>query len=204
MPGNRPLPSPSDEGKDGGFHRIIISHYVIVSKKENQIRCRNGSGSVSFLFSVWDKTTNNDRPQRYWQFLLTHPVWDGTTREIPKSTTAVISTHTSRAGWNPQAWRSSEFDNFFNSHIPCGMEPNKTRRAAIIRLFQLTHPVWDGTKCIKIGPAKLGISTHASRVGWNHSQVKTLYSHSISTHASRVGWNSKYSQHDCFSLVNIA
>ena len=124
MPGNRPLPSPSDEGKDGGFHGIIISHYVIVSKKENQIRCRYDSGFVRFLFSVWDKTTNNDRPQRYWQFLLTHPMWDGT----------------------HAFWVSVRNLRNFNSHIPCGMELlEKIEKARSRGISTRASRVWDGT-----------------------------------------------------------
>ena len=58
-----------------------------------------------------------------------------------------ISTHTSRVGCDGTSLVTYEAQMNFYSHIPCGMwrrNPDSTR--IIIKLFLLTHPVWDVTQ----------------------------------------------------------
>ena len=101
-------------------------------------------------------------------FQSTHPVWDGTSPASfaaalsgisihpsrvgwdellrRKSNDRSISIHPSRVGWDLESVRRSLQRMHFNPPIPCGM-------GLIIgwslpmhsRLFQSTHPVWDGT-----------------------------------------------------------
>ena len=54
----------------------------------------------SFLLThpVWDVTTRQPRYNRYLSFLLTHPVWDVTLMSFSSSSASSISTHTSRVG----------------------------------------------------------------------------------------------------------
>ena len=56
---------------------------------------------------MWDVTCANNAFRCAIVFLLTHPVWDVTTWEIPDLYVPLISTHTSRVGCDldiPSLW----------------------------------------------------------------------------------------------------
>ena len=101
----------------------------------------------------------------FWQFLLTHPVWDVT-----------ISLHI-----------SSSIYVYFYSHIPCGMWRICWWTYYRYYRFLLTHPVWDVTYRFSIINRKNRISTHTSRVGCDHILPSQAFRLQISTHTSRVG-----------------
>ena len=101
------------------------------------------------------------------EFLLTHPVWDVTSRSallggvgnfyshIPcgmwlRSYRAAleaqkISTHTSRVGCDEGSFCTTAYARDFYSHIPCGMWHSGDQRGGAVYKFLLTHPVWDVT-----------------------------------------------------------
>ena len=101
-------------------------------------------------------------------FQSTHPVWDGTHYFPRNPQRTMISIHPSRVGWDISCWGWSRFARHFNPPIPCGMgRPVGCRKRAEGRIsihpsrvgwdlvskldamekkvFQSTHPVWDGT-----------------------------------------------------------
>ena len=110
------------------------------------------------------------RNLRQQSFQLTHPVWDGTTITMLCLIVTAISTHTSRMGWNPMSIGCFGQSKYFNSRIPCGMEPHEKFRNLRQQSFQLTHPVRDGTRKHGDRLSSIIFSTHTSRVGWN--QIK--------------------------------
>ena len=77
-----------------------------------------------------------------YSFLLTHPVWDVTSRS------ALLS----------------GAKNFY-SHIPCGMWHLLQTKSCVPFSFLLTHPVWDVTRLLRPILPQTRISTHTSRVG---------------------------------------
>ena len=123
----------------------------------------------SFLLThpVWD-VTSCCYGARFWlKFLLTHPVWDVTlincssklSINISTHTSRVgcdicvcgqrrccdIFTHTSRVGCDCSRYRAFTATANFYSHIPCGMWLGIHRMCNPLRIFLLTHPVWDVT-----------------------------------------------------------
>ena len=132
---------------------------------------------------VWDVTSKySDYGGYSYRFLLTHPVWDVT--------------------------RTTNFSSgrqHFYSHIPCGMWPgygdtvskpfkfllthpvwDVTTSNCIFSsmwLFLLTHPVWDVTALPDACKQDIKISTHTSRVGcdtpppWSWYHTVHFYSH---------------------------
>ena len=79
------------------------------------------------------------------EFLLTHPVWDVTSKQLVFLDNSGISTHTSRVGCD---------------FMTGGIDVNR------LTGFLLTHPVWDVTiNTVYINKSKNQISTHTSRVG---------------------------------------
>ena len=78
-----------------------------------------------------------------------------------------ISTHTSRVGCDLFVLISASLQEYFYSHIPCGMW--RCRYLRYYRwcygVFLLTHPVWDVTLDSNYFLKLLTISTHTSRVG---------------------------------------
>ena len=99
------------------------------------------------------------------KFLLTHPVWDVTSRPWIFIPFSFISTHTSRVGC----------DTIPIYHI---YQSNQ---------FLLTHPVWDVTSRLPLLRQRLLISTHTSRVGCDLDNRELMFYNIISTHTSRVG-----------------
>ena len=146
-----------------------------------------------------------------------------------------ISIHPSRVGWDQKACRHPRCQTYFNPPIPCGMGRRWSRRTLDIpvisihpsrvgwdispfstvgccRIFQSTHPVWDGTTCISNCNAQRGYfnppipcgmgrgviishlviclfqSTHPvwDGTGRHRHRHQDL---SISIHPSRVGWD---------------
>ena len=123
----------------------------------------------SFLLThpVWDVTCRIFRSILIKTFLLTHPVWDVTPWSDTVSVSLSISTHTSRVGCDQcNFWYCWIY--YISTHtsrvgcdiIPCngskppvisthtsrvGCDNYRLTRPARIRLFLLTHPVWDVT-----------------------------------------------------------
>ena len=144
----------------------------------------------------WDGATSVVRASPLI-FQSTHPVWDGTSLfpQNPQRTT--ISIHPSRVGWDQRGRGAQKNDRNFNPPIPCGMGPylsNKPQDEEAIsihpsrvgwdiksagnffglRLFQSTHPVWDGTRwrlSVSVSeqyfnppiPCGMGLKTHERR-----------------------------------------
>ena len=129
-----------------------------------------------------------DHTRGFWEFLLTHPVWDVTNQLWGTLKRLRISTHTSRVGCDNKI----------------------TVSYVLLFAFLLTHPVWDVTITNQSGFNWLDISTHTSRVGcdqfgndarnaindfyshipcgmWRKAALELYYDKTISTHTSRVG-----------------
>ena len=109
------------------------------------------------------------------KFLLTHPVWDVTTKPPHRWLLIVISTHTSRVGCDITCAMSKLDDADFYSHIPCGMWRYIASMAFMCSSFLLTHPVWDVTARYLLHQFLNHISTHTSRVGCD--SIITLLTH---------------------------
>ena len=106
-----------------------------------------------------------DHTRGFWEFLLTHPVWDVTNQLWGTLKRLRISTHTSRVGCDDKPIGLNRSIKNFYSHIPCGMWP-------AVRYFR---------------SQLIAISTHTSRVGCDYvKQFCNLVTY-ISTHTSRVG-----------------
>ena len=121
------------------------------------------------------------------QFLLTHPVWDVTSRLPLLRQRLLISTHTSRVGCD-------HVNGFFKQRIVIFLLTHPvwdvtffTSRLGIIYIFLLTHPVWDVTEPMWLMGFDVPISTHTSRVGCDGSLPEEYIRIPISTHTSRVG-----------------
>ena len=124
----------------------------------------------------------------------------------------VISIHPSRVGWDRRQEVAALCQRNFNPPIPCGMGLRCCDDGSKAKIFQSTHPVWDGTRLISIPSALTQISIHPSRVGWddyvaNVTKLATEFQSThpvwdgtlvadevavyvtISIHPSRVGWD---------------
>ena len=106
-----------------------------------------------------------DHTRGFWEFLLTHPVWDVTNQLWGTLKRLRISTHTSRVGCDNKI----------------------TVSYVLLFAFLLTHPVWDVTITNQSGFNWLDISTHTSRVGCDGKVPLYCGNLKISTHTSRVG-----------------
>ena len=80
------------------------------------------------------------------EFLLTHPVWDVTTKSLfPMYCCSHFYSHIPCGMWLRQTVLQPRHLHFY-SHIPCGMWPLQTRVVLTGLIFLLTHPVWDVTE----------------------------------------------------------
>ena len=112
------------------------------------VRCIKGGRSCDFYSHIpcgmWP-TSPPDNSCNFL-FLLTHPVWDVTTRYKKQAFCGWISTHTSRVGCDADNSACEQQYIDFYSHIPCGMWQWSLLPAFLHRCkFLLTHPVWDVT-----------------------------------------------------------
>ena len=136
-----------------------------------------------------------------------HFLWES------RETDFCISIHPSRVGWDvsaaaaaaqashfnppipcgmgpgrywPQRWQSPDF----NPPIPCGMGPVEPQPAALIKRFQSTHPVWDGTAQIVSASDRMEHFNPPIPCGMGPHIVQLWYRvERISIHPSRVGWD---------------
>ncbi len=121
-------------------------------------------------------------------FQLTHPVWGATHKTLDGCPDLPISTHAPRVGCDLDLPKFLNASGNFNSRTPCGVrpawgkmesiytmisthaprvgcDPTSPVKNAVLRIFQLTHPVWGATMCSCSAPFIGSISTHAPRVG---------------------------------------
>ena len=92
---------------------------------------------------MWDVTAISTSIVLTTTFLLTHPVWDVTPRELLTVKKLLI---------------------FLLTHPVWDVTPT-LQITVSSRAFLLTHPVWDVTLTVGINANDIIISTHTSRVG---------------------------------------
>ena len=140
-------------------------------------------------------------------------MWDGTIQGQRISSSIVISIHPSRVGWDQRRRRAGRRPAHFNPPIPCGMGPDciaycaldfphfnppipcgmgqsSASRARPSRLFQSTHPVWDGTYNLFGNIQSTADFNPPIPCGMGHLKYgKGVPVSAISIHPSRVGWD---------------
>ena len=155
------------------------------------------AGYSKFLLThpVWD-VTSRWRIILCWQkFLLTHPVWDVTLSSLVWGTTRrFLLTH---PVWdvtcNFNCCCSNDNISTHTSRVGCD---DLTQQEFANKLgFLLTHPVWDVTRSYSQTSSEATISTHTSRVGCDLTCRNWCLFFRISTHTSRVGCDSETITH---------
>ena len=112
-----------------------------------QLGWRNDTYRRKFLLThpVWDVTWSSIMPNWIRIFLLTHPVWDVTQWSLHTSSVYVYFYSHIPCGMWPALLYLVPYLNHFYSHIPCGMWRTWYGRIFYVKIFLLTHPVWDVT-----------------------------------------------------------
>ena len=119
----------------------------------------------------------------YFKFLLTHPVWDVTVRQLAEGeATYSISTHTSRVGCDEDRTQEEGADIDFYSHIPCGMWPKDGFEHGCYNNFYSHIPcgMWPGN--LNTSSSEFNFYSHIpcgmwQNTGWKIKCDKYFYSH---------------------------
>ena len=145
---------------------------------------------LSFLLThpVWDVTSKYSEYGGYsYRFLLTHPVWDVTNFcvfEVIQWTD--FYSHIPCEMW-PVAQMEYWYHHHFYSHIPCEMWQIIKCSSIHHNVFLLTHPVWDVT-IFSTGFTKAypHFYSHIPCEMWRYKTCYLWPDSNISTHTSRV------------------
>ena len=114
---------------------------------------------------LWDVTSRITWCGHFVKFLLTHPLWDVTeTLRCGRFRCGNFYSHIPCGMW--RRWHLKyAVPLYFYSHIPCGMWRTTKRMIGKASTFLLTHPLWDVTLQVSRTRLVSIISTHTSLVG---------------------------------------
>ncbi len=140
---------------------------------------------------MWGATCLNTRPQYFYTFQSTHPVWGATAITLSGSSFSIISIHAPCVGcdalrylqllhlyhFNPRTLCGVRHTvvlisppiSDFNPRTLCGVRLIHYKKCKICWIFQSTHPVWGATKLYPRPQWNNQISIHAPCVGCDFS-----------------------------------
>ena len=109
-----------------------------------------------------------NRPNTYWKFQSTLPVWGATSTYPSTGESMEISIHAPRVGSDGRGERGLPDGYDFNPRSPCGERLVRPHSICLLQRFQSTLPVWGATGPLLTAWKHPIISIHAPRVGSDH------------------------------------